>query len=46
MLRTITIGSCASIQGLMVGQLLDGRIIVRVYSRTFTGFPVESKIAA
>jgi len=40
MLRTITIGSCVSIQGLLVRQLSDGKIVVKVDDKTFTGFPV------
>jgi hypothetical protein len=40
MLRTITIGSCVSIQGLLVRQLSDGKIVVKVDDQTFTGFPV------
>ncbi len=46
MLRTITIGSCVSIQGLMVAQLPDGRIVIRVDDKTFAGFPVPPRIAA
>jgi uncharacterized protein YdeI (BOF family) len=40
MLRTITIGSCVSVQGLLVRQLADGKIVVKVDDQTFTGFPV------
>ena len=40
MLRTISIGSCVSVQGLLVGQQADGRIVVRVDEKTFVGFPV------
>lgn len=40
MLRTITVGSCVSIQGLLVGQLADGKIIVKVDEKTFVGYPV------
>jgi hypothetical protein len=40
MLRTITIGSCVSVQGLMVRQLADGKIVVKVDDQTFTGHPV------
>jgi hypothetical protein len=42
MLRTITIGSCVSVQGLLVGQLADGRLIVKVDEKTFVGHPVQS----
>lgn len=40
MLRTITVGSCVSIQGLLVGQLADGKIMVKVDEKTFVGYPV------
>ena len=40
MLRTITLGSCVSVQGLLVGQLADGKIVVRVDEKTFVGYPV------
>jgi hypothetical protein len=40
MLRTIAIGSCVSVQGLVVGQQQDGKLIVRVDEKTFVGFPV------
>ena len=42
MLRTITLGSCVSVQGLVVGQLADGKIIVRVDERNFVGYPVPT----
>ncbi len=40
MLRTISIGSCVSIQGLMVGQLSDGQIKIVVDDKTYVGRPV------
>jgi len=40
MLRTITLGSCVSVQGLLVGQLSDGKIVVKVDEKTFVGYPV------
>lgn len=40
MLRTITLGSCVSVQGVVVGQLADGKIMVKVDEKTFVGFPV------
>ncbi len=43
MLRTITVGSCVSVQGLLVGQLADGKIIVKVDEKTFVGYPVTHK---
>jgi len=42
MLRTISVGSCVSIQGILVGQLADGKIMVRVDEKTFVGYPVAS----
>ncbi len=41
MLRTISIGSCVSVQGLYVGQTTDGKLIVRVDEKTYVGNPVE-----
>jgi hypothetical protein len=46
MLRTITVGSCLSIQGLLVGKTPDGRLIVRVDGKTYAGTPVPSLRAA
>ncbi|WP_281352604.1 hypothetical protein [Marivivens donghaensis] len=40
MFRTITIGTCVSVQGLFVRQLEDGRVVVRVEDRQFVGKPV------
>jgi hypothetical protein len=40
MLRTITIGSCVSVQGLFVSQLANGKIVVQVGNDTFIGTPV------
>jgi hypothetical protein len=40
MLRTITLGSCVSVQGLQVGQLPYGKIIVRVDDKNFVGKPI------
>ncbi len=40
MLRTISLGSCVSVQGLMVGQLADGKIVIKVDDKTFVGHPV------
>ncbi|WP_188480818.1 hypothetical protein [Marivita lacus] len=42
MLKTIIIGSCMSVQGILEKTLPDGRICVRVGSRIFTGLPVSS----
>lgn len=46
MLRTITIGSCVSVQGIVVGQMSDGKIMVRVDEKTFVGSPVAPAQAA
>jgi len=42
MLRTISLGSCVSVQGLLVGQLSDGKIMVKVDEKTFVGYPVAA----
>jgi hypothetical protein len=46
MLGTITLGSCVSVQGLIVGHLADGKIMVRVDEKTYVGYPVGQKRAA
>ena len=43
MLRTIAIGSCVSVQGLVVGHLADGKVILKVDEKTFVGFPVTQQ---
>ncbi len=40
MLRTITIGSAISVQGVFVKALPDGRITVRVGNSVYCGLPV------
>ena len=40
MIRTISVGSYISIQGLFEGLTEDGNILVRVGNRTFEGKPV------
>lgn len=45
MLRTITLGSCVSVQGTFIRQLDDGKIMVRVDEKTYVGFPVKSRAA-
>ncbi len=40
MLRTISLGSCVSVQGLVVGHQTDGKIMIRVDEKTFVGYPV------
>ena len=46
MLRTITIGSCVSVQGWFVRQLKDGQVIIRVGNRMYKGKPVTAMPAA
>ncbi len=41
MLRTIAIGSCISVQGLVVGQAADGKLVVQVDNKRFVGYPVS-----
>lgn len=45
MLRTITLGSCVSVQGMFIRQFEDGKIMVRVDEKTFIGYPVQAKAA-
>ncbi|MGR3634622.1 MAG: hypothetical protein ACU0BK_01700 [Shimia sp.] len=42
MLRTITVGSCVSIQGTVVGNLPDGRISVQVGDKIYSGKPIST----
>ena len=46
MLRTITVGTCVSVQGTFVKSIGDGRIEVRVGNQIFRGFPIENAVAA
>ncbi len=46
MVRTITLGSCVSVQGTFVRDLPDGRVLVRVGEREFAGKPITSVKAA
>ncbi|WP_159441421.1 hypothetical protein [Gemmobacter megaterium] len=41
MIRTITLGSCVSVQGLFVRALGDGRIAIRDGDKTFVGRPIQ-----
>jgi len=41
MLKTVTIGSCVSIQGIFVKTLEDGITVVRVGQQLFKGWPVS-----
>lgn len=45
MLRTITMGSCVSVQGAFVRKLDNGNVQVRVGERVFEGRPVGLKSA-
>lgn len=45
MLRTIQIGTCTSVQGVLVRQLADGRVVIRVDDRTYEGVPVARSVA-
>jgi hypothetical protein len=40
MVKTITIGSCVSVQGQVVQRLADGRVVIQLGDRRYTGFPV------
>lgn len=41
--RTIQIGTCVSVQGLVVRQLDDGRVVIRVGEKTYEGVPVARR---
>ena len=45
MLRTITIGSCVSIQGLLVSEASDGMIKIKVDEKIYVGRAVQTKRA-
>jgi hypothetical protein len=40
MLKTIVLGSCVSVQGLLVRALPDGKVVVQVGAQLFAGRPV------
>jgi hypothetical protein len=46
MLRTITVGSCVSIQGIVMKTLADGKLVVKVDEKLFVGYPVSKVRAA
>ncbi|MCP1168771.1 hypothetical protein [Limimaricola litoreus] len=46
MLQTIIIGSCISVQGLLVKQLENGRMLIRVGERLYEGRPANGPVAA
>lgn len=41
MLRTITLGTCVSVQGVFVKDLADGRVAVKVDDTVYAGTPVS-----
>jgi len=45
MLRTITLGSCVSVQGTFVRQLTNGKVLVRVGQKLYEGLPISSNPA-
>ncbi len=42
MLRTITVGSCVSVQGTFVRKLPGGKIAVRVGKTVYAGTPIAA----
>ncbi|KUJ77941.1 hypothetical protein AVO45_08185 [Ruegeria marisrubri] len=44
MLRTITLGSCVLVQGMLVRKWPDGRVSVRVGDKIFRGHPVKKAV--
>ena len=45
MLRTIILGTCVQVQGIFERQLDNGKILVRVGSLVYEGYPVTKKAA-
>ncbi|MEX5728015.1 hypothetical protein Ga0609869_001368 [Rhodovulum iodosum] len=45
MIRTISMGSCVSVQGAFVRKLPDGKVVVRVGERVYAGIPVDKSAA-
>jgi len=43
MLRTITLGTCVSVQGVFIGAMPDGRIKVQVDNTVYSGVPIVKK---
>lgn len=41
MVKTIRLGSCVSVQGVVVKTLDYGRVVIRVGNRMFAGYPVQ-----
>ncbi len=46
MLKTITVGTCVSVQGTFVRALPNGKVEVRVGEKLFAGTPVSQTAAA
>ncbi|MEM9755654.1 MAG: hypothetical protein AAF914_06660 [Pseudomonadota bacterium] len=46
MLKTITLGTCVLVQGIFVRARSDGKIVVQVGEKMFTGRPVQGGGAA
>lgn len=45
MIRTISLGSCVQVQGILERELSDGKLQVRVGNLLFEGYPVNMKAA-
>jgi hypothetical protein len=43
MLRTITLGTCVSVQGTFLQSMPDGRIAVQVDNTVYSGVPIAKK---
>jgi len=43
MLRTITLGSCVSVQGIHIKDLSNGQIEIKVDDKIYAGQPVNRK---
>lgn len=41
MLKTITVGSCVSIEGQVIKNLPDGRVSIRVGDTVYSGKPIS-----
>lgn len=45
MIKTVTVGEYQSIQGWFVRNLPDGKVVVRVGQKLFSGLPVDNPTA-
>lgn len=43
MLKTVTMGSCVSVQGIFVRALTNGKVLVRVGKDLYEGTPIVGK---